>query len=267
MDLALARASIIACALGFGGCTIGSMTRSAEVARPGDTTGEALMPVKYGRGAVHSTNDNGETVTVRGGTAPLHVDSPGLTYLLIPAFFEFGLRYGAFAPCEIGPTLTVARYGAELRCGLLQQPDGAPLSVALSGAASYGIIVDDPWWFRTGLDVSRRIDAVQLSAGLYASHGTTMHSMTGLPSGFGRDADSAPVATAQLRGWRISMPLGVTVETHKSGGMIVGVVPYVWADQQTQEINCPDCSRMQVDRFEERWGISATFGGYFRFVD
>lgn len=249
-------------------CTSAVTPRTADIARPGHLAGEALLPITYATGTARGrytdpTTGATEAITLD-GLSPAALDAP-LVLTLMPVWFTTTVRLGLFTPCEAGATLGLFQLGGELRCGVLQQPTGDPLSLALSAGALYQPLFDDPTLYRAGLELSHRSGHLEVTAGLHLTHGTTVHHITDIPSRYTEPDDhhAAPVVFARLRATRLHLPLGLILAADDEIGGLIGLVPYLTLDHDTRQLQCRQCPAVHLDRFEERWGIVFTAGMRF----
>jgi hypothetical protein len=148
----VAPAALLASGLGSAGCQPAAFPRTAEIAETGTVVGEvALQAVAF---------EPQRTIT-----------SDGRALSTKAAFFPAvgGAARVGFHGCELGGIYALTRLGPEVRCGLLRERRGHPLSVALSGAAAvdYGPYLGA--FGRVGLDVSRRAGPVTAIVDAYLS--------------------------------------------------------------------------------------------------
>lgn len=249
-------------------CVSAVIPRTADIAPPGHLAGEAILPITYATATArghHTDEATGarEAITLD-GLSPAALHAP-LVLSLMPVWFTTTVRLGLFTPCEVGVTLGLFQQGGELRCGILQQPAGHPLSLAASAGALYQPLFDEPTLYRAGLDLSHRFGAIELTAGLHLSHGTTVHHLADIPSRYTTPDDhhAAPVVFARLHGTRLNLPLGLILAADDEIGGLIGLVPYVTLADDIRQLECRQCPAVHLDRFEERWGIVFTAGMRF----
>lgn len=261
---------------GASGCSSSAMPRSAEIAPFGEMAGEVLLPFTYAPGTARGettagplgTGVAGEPGTIDGSSAAHFGLWPGLQAMGSVLFFEGALRFGLGGGLELGPIASVVRQGGELRWGPVQQADGAPLSIALSAAGAFQPFFDASAWWRTSVDLSRRFGALQLSVGASASHGPVVHHIFDVPERFdGGDRAVLPRVRGTLRGWRLSLPVGVHFDTADDGpGLTWGVVPHLSIDESATGLECVGCT-LDVQTLEVPWGISVVVGARFGTAD
>jgi hypothetical protein len=140
--------------------------------------------------------------------------------------------FAPFGWCEIGPLVSAMRAGAELRCAVMDEDLGHPLSIALSGG------VFDQWGkadqgheLRAGLDLSMRVGWATPLLNIYiASVPNRWEVRQHAP--FEKRLDGAPDSVSVIRDEVVlSIPLGLGFggqgrsESDMRGRVIVGVVP------------------------------------------
>jgi hypothetical protein len=196
---------------------------------------------------------------------------------------ELRLAHAFFEGCEIGGMLGWVRIGAELRCALLDEREGAPFAAALSvGAAQHlpgaiGFLLTGETSenfsagqeLRIGLDLSAHGNDVSplLNVGLGYIH-QYREILDGLPR-FGED-DTGPVDLGEIYVWRdelrLSIPIGFALEFGEywdpsNGRVIFAVVPEITlaANNRTTPRYQPVSSSTVTD-FEQVWAIYFTVG-------
>jgi hypothetical protein len=142
-----------------------------------------------------------------------------------------GAVRGSLGGCEIGGLYQWTRVGAEVRCGLLQERWGQPLSIALSGMLAFDFGVYAAPFGRIGLDASRRFGPLKLLANAYLSAGDAYR--------FIEDPDVIPIEGpfigAQVvtrREVRLTVPLGIAIraghirESESWVWLVLGATPW-----------------------------------------
>lgn len=199
------------------------------------------------------------------------VDSSGIEQRSNAAFvpdLSLELHVGA-GRCELGTVFEDIAALAELRCALVQQDWGDPVSIAFSGAAgasaSAGIGFAPS--ARLGIDVSKRVGSVEPLAGVYLSTSRQAHY---IQTGVVDDPVVGPVGVVLGRQEiRLSIPLGVAFvlpdKAHRPldptvRSFIVGVEPwFVLASSSHVEVDPVPRTFTPTS-----WGLSFTLGLSFR---
>lgn len=190
MRLARATSSAIL-ALGAAACSLPAAVRSGEITRSPVAVEAALPIVAYEPQT--AVDDDHVTSKSNVSFSPMPV---------------WSVR-GHLSRCEIGGAFMM-RDIAEIRCGVLQESDGMPLSIAPSVAGGYSIFPGGPWG-RVGLDVSRRFGVVTPMVNAYLSYGPELHWMqrTIIRDDDPREGPIPPSVQTQRKELRVSMPLGL----------------------------------------------------------
>lgn len=171
--------------------------------------------------------------------------------------------------CEVGLVLVTLGMLAEVRCGLLRQSHGDPLSVAVSGAAGSAIRAGGPDFTpaaRFGLDVSRRFGHFEPLVDVYLSTSSETHFVqTGVVS----DPVIAPTGiTMGRQEIRVSVPLGFAILTGRTDRMqsnvivssvTVGLEPWftLWASSHVE-------IEPVVRSYATSYGLAVTLGMAFQ---
>jgi hypothetical protein len=181
---------------------------------------------------------------------PQHVvEASGKPYRSVVGFFpetkadiHFGLRR-----CEVGFTFSPPANLAEVRCGLVQERRGGPVSIAFSGAFGVGYVEDGGRAYpaaRVGVDLSHRFGEIAPLLDVYLSTAGQRHFIqTG--TAWGPFPVGDDLARQEVR---LSIPAGVAFlsATEKPHPMFdprlhsatLGVVPWgvVWGGRGTGEV-------------------------------
>lgn len=179
-------------------CQPAAFPRSGEVPPAGEISGEvALTPVAYEPQRV--TLDDGRRLRSSAAIFPM---------------VSAGLR-GSFGLCEAGGFYAMTRVAAEGRCGVLQPRLGAPIALAVSGAAG----VDYGPYFapfaRFGLDASFDLGPIMPMVGLYLSASTQLRYVEdpGDPPNEGPFPGSKSVVRSERR---LTLPIGLAIPVARS---------------------------------------------------
>jgi hypothetical protein len=193
---------------------------------------------------------------------------------------ELRVAHAFFEGCEIGGMLGWVRIGAELRCALLDEREGAPFAAALSGGAAQhlpgaiGYLLSGETSedfssgqeLRIGLDLSAHGRDVSplLNVGLGYIH-QYREILDGLPR-----FDETPPDLGEIYVWRdelrLSVPIGFALEFGEywdpsNGRVIFAVVPEITlaANNRTTPRYQPISSSTVTD-FEQTWAVYITVG-------
>ena len=169
----------------------------------------------------------------------------------LPVSIEAQAAYSLFDGCEGGAMLGLIRIGAELRCGVLDEDRGAPLSAALSIGAAQQIsrvvaqVISrgggklNPFprgqELRAGLDLSKRLGGVTPLLNVNIGYVRQWREVqSGLPGGFEGDhfADNPGDIPVERDELRLSIPVGFALESDPQSGervqrVMLGVVPEI----------------------------------------
>jgi hypothetical protein len=175
--------------------------RSGEIAPRGQGAGEVhLAIVQYEPQRVTVPNSNGRQLVSNVSWSP------------VPS----GGARASLGGCEIGGLYQFTRLGFEMRCGLLQERWGHPLSIALAGLLAVDFGFYGAPFGRIGLDASHRFGPIKLVADVYASAGDAYR--------FIEDPDVIPIEgpfigaqTITRREVRLTVPLGIEIRTGRLG--------------------------------------------------
>lgn len=176
---------------------------------------------------------------------------------------ELSALVGVGHDCEAGGIASLQRLGLEGRCALLDERDGAQVSIApfVRGGFQPGpAYLSGGPWFAAGVDLSTR-GRVALSPTV--SYEIETHALPRESN----DLHQQDFFAVGRREWRASLPIGVAItprsSAHRGGRVMFGVVPY-W----TFAHGSPSCSRCEnaaesasAASFEESWGVLVTVGG------
>jgi hypothetical protein len=203
--------------------------------------------------------------TTRGRSAGNTIGA-GPTIMLIGVLgLEIEGTVGVGHHCELGAIVGVNRLGAETRCAVLDERDGAAASVAPFVRGGYqpgpAFLPSGPW-FAAGVDLSAgRHPGLAFSPTV--SYGVESHSIA-LPPGPGLEQEN--FMAIGRREWRLNLPvgLGFTPTTGTSTGRFtLGVTPYWTFDHGAPSCgNCKsDNDRASATSFTEDWGILLQLSG------
>lgn len=256
------------------GCVASGQPRPALVAKPGQISFDAYLPLAT-IGIGRATATAPDPVTAE----PTELDIGGPTLGLDeivgtgppPFWWQLSGRIGVFPGCEVGAEIGLFRLGGEVRCAVLDQRKGAPLSLAMAGAGAYLPFYQrgGPWW-RGAVDVSYRHSAVlTVMANVYLSRGPEGRQLAGaIPDELwdvplDTTVSHAPSAAAYIvrTETRLSTALGVALSNKGKYAAVLGLVPYfILDDQPISHYDCRLCSTVAVTGFRERFGFSIVVG-------
>lgn len=236
--------------------------RPARVAPPGRVSWSAHLPVvRVAPAQLDGRVGDGRAVTVDAiGTGV----ADGTAVWVPPLWVEGELRYGLFAPCEVGGLLSPLRAGVELRCQLVQGPLDAAVSAA--GAWLWAFGRNAPWG-RAGFELSRTGAARTGMLGVFASVGPEAwwFEFVDPPAGLNDPVDPGVTdgPTPGVRAVRdevaLAVPLGLSwaVDDAWVSGLGLGLVlrQVLWAGAPRFQA-CQGCS---LDGAAVRLGPSALF--------
>lgn len=248
--------------------------RPARVARPGQAVVDGhLALLAFGAGEARGTLrplDGGEArpVVVGGNSGALW---DGAAIAVPPLWWEVSGRLGVFPGCEIGSLLGVFRLGGELRCALLDEREGAPLSIAASAGAAYTPLLGRAGpWARLGVDVSLAAAGAHWMGNLYLTHGIEGHRLfpsdapddfaDPIDAGMSHDGEALPYLQVARRETRIAAAIGWGPgEGHQT--FVLGLAPYFVLDAgPVSYAECGGCARFEAADFDERFGVLLTVG-------
>jgi hypothetical protein len=252
-------------ALGWEGCTSAVMPRTADVLGRRELAFSTHLPMgAYAPGRVGIEDERGSHLAAGNSGSAL---APG--HLLIMTGFlagiELGVRAGLGAGCEAGLMLGYVRVGAEVRCAVVDEDSGQPLSVAVAGAGGYSFR-GDGGFARLGLDVSRRFGTSGPLLNLALSRGPEVHQVNlDVPSYDSHSGAVAEVVRDELR-WTSLVGYGFHVPQPAQehvGTVYLGVAPYfTLRAEEPRRLECHAClPEARLTSFDEDWGIVFVVGG------
>ncbi len=173
------------------GCSLPAAVRSGEITRSPVAVEAALPIVAYEPQT--SVDDDHVTSTSKVSFSPMPI---------------WSVR-GRLSRCELGGALMM-RDIVEARCGVLQESEGAPFSIAPSVAGGYNIFPGGAW-IRGGIDVSRRFGVVTPMVNAYLSYGPELHWMQRkiVREDDPREGPIPPSVQTARRELRLSIPFGL----------------------------------------------------------
>lgn len=183
------------------GCEPAALPRSGVIVPRGHFAGEAHLPV---------VQYEPQKVTVAGSNGRQLVSSVSWSPMI-----SGGAR-GSLGGCEVGGIYQLLRIGGELRCGLLQERWGHPLSVALAGAIALDYGPYTAVFARLGLDASRRFGPVELIADAYLSAGDAYRYLED-PSVVPIEGPLPGSQSVVRREVRLTVPLGIAFRATQLG--------------------------------------------------
>lgn len=256
------------------GCVAGGQPRPARIAKPGQFSFDGYLPLAtVGIGNASAVAPDPDTA----GVTELDIDGPtfGLDEILgtgpPPFWWQLSGRVGIFPGCEVGVELGFFRLGGEVRCALLDQRKGMPVSVAAGAAAAYLPFYNrgGPWW-RGALDISyRHAPQLTIMTNLYLSRGPEGRQLAGaIPLEFwdvppDSTVSHSPSASAYIvrHETRLTTALGVALSGKGRYAAVLGIVPYFILDDPALSFSeCRLCSAVTVTDFRERFGFSIVVG-------
>lgn len=261
------RTATAALALLAAGCAHSGVTpRTAEIVGGGDTAFAANYHVAtLAPGSM--TLADGRTMRGFTGFRDLPDAQAGLALLF--ANVQIHARTAFTKRAEIGVLLGLQEQGAELRLGVLGERWGAPLSLAVSAAATWRPFMS--WrrpWYRVGIDLSRRFGRVAPLLDVYATWGPESHAI----SQPGEVApDPGPTATHVADApqpyylvtrdeLRVQAAIGVSIAKCAGAACTFGIVPYWTALARAPDrLECVGCSGPPI-ALEEKWGATLVMG-------
>lgn len=271
-------------------CTASTTHRLAEVALPGETVLDVTMtPASATAGRVRldaayapGTPQPDASGQPRQSAAPLSrfvfagtgFIAPPMLYVS-PWWLDSATRLGVWEPCEIGPIFSFVRAGAEMRCGLLQERDGAPLSVAVGFATTAHFFQKNQGPIhRVSLDLSRRDAHRRWMGNLHLSQGPRSYSaQLNLPdvhdSTDNEDEIILEPLVTPINPWaylerdelRLTLALGLGWQTDKDTLLSVGIAPRVTlGESQLTHATCNACESLRPISFDGDYGFDLTLG-------
>jgi len=247
-----------------GGCVSAVSPRLAEVAPRGRIAAElSFQAAGYARGEA-TTGDGAR----HDGNAAMAKQASAQLLALGGFFVESGLnlRYGLGAGCEAGGMFNALRLAGEGRCQLIDQDDGAALSLSVAAAVGYTPFYDRGGvWGRAGVDLSRlgrrRSKAVLLD--VYASYGRESYSIPLDVEQANEHVLTPPYAWLVRREARISAGIGWSWRQRDGSGeltdrmAVIAVVPYrvIW-DGGPKRLECRDCASATVTSADSNMGVA-----------
>jgi len=258
------------------GCQTPIHPRSAEVAKPGGLAWNAHLPLTtLAPGHVEGQGLEGPEhpvpVALDGNSGAL---GDGTALTILPFWWEFAGHLGVFSPCEVGIFLGLFRMGGDARCQVLWESEGAPLSMALGGAAAFlpGFERNGAWG-RVGIDLSRHMAGIAWMLNLALTRGIESHRLfvDDPPDGIGYtppppnqtyDGESFPYLQIAREETRVAGAFGLGLPLGKGDWtFVIGLVPYLVIDAgPIAAATCAGCSALHVTRFNEELGVSLTLG-------
>lgn len=264
--------ALVAMACGAVACTPAVAPRSGRVLEPGGFAVEfRATPAAGAPATVELEKLTGHSVEVDGNSAARFV-VPTLAWFGPWMWLEYGFRFGLFEPCELGLDYGMMQLGAEARCGLLDDRDGDPVSLAVGAAALYQAAhLESGWLGRLSTDLGLPLgrSGWSLIAGFAVQYGAHGHAMT-LDEGdvdekFLEDSDDflfagpPPWAYLERRELRLTGHLGATLDFEDgAGGLTLAVVPWgsAWVDSEPLASRCFGCDFLTPRALTERWGVA-----------
>lgn len=192
---------------------------------------------------------------------------------VLPATAEPQPALGIADGLELGALGSTRRLGMELRGQLLDEHDGAPLSLALSGAGTMG------WWAgaegpggRVGLDASGDTGTLLWMVGAYVGLAPARYEFD--QDGWLRHGGLGGEAEVQVdrREVRLSVPLGLALGTaRRQAAFVLGVVPEWTLSSELGETSCNQAepcilespglvTRLPITDFEQHFELFVTLG-------
>jgi hypothetical protein len=194
--------------------------------------------------------------------------------------FELQAAYSLFDGCEGGARLGFVRIGAELRCAVLDEDWGAPLSAALSvGAAQQlgyflvgGRVRNGSYntaprgsELRAGLDLSKRLSGVTPLLNINLGYVRQVRDIvSGLPSFEGHHFSEAGNIFVERDELRLSLPVGLAFEYEPHSAhdqrtrVMLGVVPELTLQAWERFSAYQEVDGSVVADFEQHWALYLT---------
>ncbi|MDD9938703.1 MAG: hypothetical protein OXT09_34145 [Myxococcales bacterium] len=161
--------------------------------------------------------------------------------ILLPATAEAQPAFGIADGLELNGLASMRRLGLELRGQLLDERDGAPLSLALSGAGMFGVLSgpEGPR-ARGGLDLSVDADAVLWLLGLYVGYGPQLYEFS--QGGWVRHGGFTPAfdIAVERDEVRLSVPFGIAFPTGRRAAIVLGVAPEWTVQSEVTRARCEE---------------------------
>lgn len=263
--------SIAALVFLFTGCLatqqVPTQPRTAEIAEPGQFGFNHSTSVVSGASATATgrRTDTGEAVSHDGWEFSLF---PAADITLAP-------RLGLFKPCELGAMISLpfTRNAFELRCGVLQESWGDPLSVAVGGAFGVQGLWDrqEGVWSRVSVDVSRRWPDLVVLGNIGLTYGNEVQlffydeidppQYGGIPPvGSTNDGFETYELLARRDELRLGIAAGIGAET-EDVTVFAWISPwFVLATGKANELVCPDCGGYTPLNMRHHFTLSAGVG-------
>ena len=199
----------------------------------------------------------------------------------VPASFEFQAAYSPFDGCELGARLGLVRAGAEVRCAVLDEDSGAPLSAALSiGAAQQlGVffaatrsdgrisLLPRGYELRAGIDLSKRMSGVTPLLNVNLGYLRQLRDIVaGLPTFEGYHFGETGNILVERDELRLTVPIGVAFEYEPHEGheqisrVVLGVVPELTLQAWDRFAVYEEVEGSVVLDFEQHWALFVTVG-------
>ena len=270
---------VVGATLSLSACMSTIQPRSAEVAEPGEVAFGLYIPLStVGFGETVAQGRTGPDQSPRsfklGGTTTSVLDTGGAGPPPPPLSMEGTFQIGVFPRCELGAFGGPFRLGAEARCAMFSQRQGAPISVALAagGAVMPFFDLKGPW-LRAGLDLSRAFsNGMSLMINTYLSEGPEYRfTLNQVPVKFWDEPpdpnifdDPGASFNLQRDETRLAVALGFGAGA-EGIQFVVAVIPYfVLAADPIGAFECHRCQSVSPISLEETFGLTLTFGFEFR---
>jgi len=195
------RASLLLAFFSFLGCQPAAFPRSGEIVPRGQFAADVHLPI---------VQWEPQKVIVPGTNGRQLVSSVSWSPVIS------GAVRGSLGGCEIGGLYQWLRVGGEIRCGLLQERWGHPLSIALGGLLAFDFGIVTAPFGRIGLDVSRRFGPLKLLADVYMSAGDAYRYLED-PSIIPIEGPLPGARAIVRREVRLTVPLGIAIRTAQLG--------------------------------------------------
>lgn len=240
-----------------GGCLTTAAPRVADPNPAGKFSIMATWPIA---GFAPGRTDGKRAGNTVGALPPL---GGMISTMFAIASVEVSASVGLGHGCETGVIVGINRLGAEGRCAVLDEREGAAVSIApfVRGGYQPGptFLPGGPW-FAAGVDLSAG-GTVAFSPTV--SYDAEAHALT-RPS---TDLHQQDFFVASRREWRLSFPIGLAITPRASstrgGRVMFGVVPY-WTFAHGAA-GCASCESATEEAsaasFGESWGLLFTIAG------
>ncbi|MDX9721569.1 MAG: hypothetical protein RBU37_12540 [Myxococcota bacterium] len=212
----------------------------------------------------------GEELSIEGNAATT-LRLPYLAYAAFWYYFEYSLRLGLPSPCELGIEYGVLAESFELRCAMLSESRGAPVSLSMGAAASYQpILRSEDWLYRLSLELSSELGSDWgMSAGAFLSRGPYAQALGAeLAEKFvGAEADLFltvdPYIYVEQEQSRLSLSLGLWywLDSEHFSRLHFGVQPYfVLQNGELLSSECVNCYYLEAQSLQQRFGFATSVG-------